>query len=743
MIGSSVTVKEVAEALSVSIRFVNRRSKKEGWPAEVLNMRGDKRFLIKDLPGDVQAALVRAGEVSVEMMPMLAPEAALAIAKREMDVPSLYKGIANPVPKDTWADGNGFGMSVIRDPKVGRWTGIIQEAQGVPSGWKKSKWMEAVAIKHSTTVSTIYRKISKYETAGLAGLHHTKSTRKQPKTWSPEALDWWVGLVIKKEHRKIAKDVLYVILKEESRRQNWRIGGYRSALWWIQERVTPQLRALQRGGVRALDNTLPPVLRDYSDLAPFEILVGDQHRFDFWVVDEESGEVFRPEGFFWQDLRTRCFYGGALDRKYDSYLVGLAMRMGIKIFGAFDTIYTDNGKPELSRYVMGIMADIRSLGLNVEKEIDVNNSDEASDEDGELVNPCVVMPGTHRKAIVRNAKAKMIEGTFNNLEGILRDHFLVPGYVKRLGALPEENEVDEKEIKSLAQAGKLLGFWEFASTLFKAMDYYNSEKAHRGVLKEWKRPKPKSATPMDCLKRCYMDGWRPGPISDEAADLIFMPRASRAVDRGRITYLKEIYEHDVLTTLENGTRVEIRFDPLDPEYLLVFHNEEYLCRAEPVEYSSMKDQDLASRKIEEKRRTRKGFILEYRKFTAAVPDFREYSKTPAIEKAAALVGKEKREKSAELEEQCRVRTPEELEAEVAGLEARGAKSRSEQSRRSKPRPKRPAYFLTDLDRYRWMVEYETAGGDLDGADAEFRADYEAAMSEGQREYWDTVRELAQ
>ena len=35
----------------------------------------------------------------------------------------------------------------------------------------------------------------------------------------------------------------------------------------------------------------------------------------------------------------------------------------------------------------------------------------------------ILKPGTHKKAIVKNAKAKMIEGTFDKLERILRSRF--------------------------------------------------------------------------------------------------------------------------------------------------------------------------------------------------------------------------------------------------------------------------------------------------------------------------------
>jgi len=476
------------------------------------------------------------------------------------------------------------------------------------------------------------------------------------------------------------------------------------------------------------------VVRSYADLAPFEIIVGDQHRFDFWVTDEDTGEVFRPEGYFWQDLRTRAFYGAAVAKKYDSHLMGLALRMGLKIFGPFGSIYTDHGKPEESNYIMGVMKDMRALGLEARQTVDAPVDLE---DDPEEINPLAAIAGTHRMAIVRNAKAKMIEGTFRNLEGVLRDHVLVPGYVKKLGGLQEENEVDQKDIERLARAGKLPTFSEFALSMFKGLDYYNSVKAHRGVRREWSwRPKPKRATPMDCLKQCCAEGWRPVMLSDEAIDLAFLPRANRIVDRGRITLHGEIYGDDRLIGLDTQ-RVEVRFDPLDPGWVLVFKDGEYLARALPVEYSSMKDLTLAQRKIAEKRRQRKAFILEYRMLTSAIPDVREYSQVPRIEKAAAAITKEQRARSKELAEINRPMSAEEIEADIARLEAEEARRKI----RPKKVPERPRYFRAALDRYAWIVKYELAGGKLDEADKAFKLDYESHMDADQQEYWEVVREM--
>ena len=143
----------------------------------------------------------------------------------------------------------------------------------------------------------------------------------------------------------------------------------------------------------------------------------------------------------------------------------------------------------------------------------------------------------------------------------------------------------------------------------------------------------------------------------------------------------------------------------------------------------------------EKRRIRKGFILEYRAFTRALPDIRQYSQVPGIEKEAARVGRARQiseEKRLALAEQSRVRTPEELDREVAELEAMQGTTMPQRRRKL---PKRPAFWLNPLDRYKWALEYALAGGDLPDEDRAFVSEYEAEMSEGQREYWENYKEM--
>jgi len=630
-----------------------------------------------------------------------------------------------------WDQDSAISDADLQNPRIKKILAALRDLDNLPVNWGKTKtaWRRAVALKHGVSPSILFVWQKKHKKNGIAELRHTKPSKGSARSWCPDGLEFGISLLVKREHRKISKKELYEILVIEAQRRGWRIGSYKSLLWWFNKKWNPALEAYQRGGMRALDNITTPVLRNYADLAPFEILVGDQHRFDLWTLDEESGEVFRPEVYLWQDLRTRIIYGAAVDKRYDSWLIGLALRLGISCFGAFGSIYTDNGRPELSKFLMSILSNLHGLSMNWKKTSDTIT--DLTEEDFEDIQPYCVPQGMHKKAIVRNAKAKMIEGTFYRIEQIITSHFRAPGYTKRLSDDTTWQDIDMVEATRLAKQGKLLTFREFVLLLYRAINFYNQEKPHRGLLREWIwKPKPAQATPFDCLRACYAEGWRPRMISAEAADLIFLDRAVRVVQKGMISLNNEYYTADALDAL-HGQRVNVRFNPLLMDKVLVFKKDEFICVALPLEYSSMLDFDLASRKIAEKRERRKKFAEEFKRISSIAPDFREHSKVPEAERVAALIGAEKKRRALENKEYNRPISEREINEHIQKMEAKQALP----FKKRKPLPERPSFFLDQDSRFLWILEFLEAGGKLSEEDERFKSEYVARLTESQREYF--------
>ena len=140
----------------------------------------------------------------------------------------------------------------------------------------------------------------------------------------------------------------------------------------------------------------------------------------------------------------------------------------------------------------------------------------------------------------------------------------------------------------------------------------------------------------------------------------------------------------------------------------------------------MKNQDLAKRKIEEKRSLRKAFQEEYRRLTSGVPDIRRMSSVPAAEEQAAKVGRIRRAGRIEAEERNRVRSVEELTAAIENYDRKRAESRP--------------IFTTKTDRYRWLVDCLALGKPVSEEDSAFMAEFEAGMTDGGRRRWQVYRE---
>lgn len=486
----------------------------------------------------------------------------------------------------------------------------------------------------------------------------------------------------------------------------------------------PALKEYRDGGRLALDNIVRPIMRTYANLAPLQIVVLDQHRMDIWCLDELTGQVIRPMIYMIQDLRTRMIVGLSISKdSYNAQMIGSALRVCVSCFGVFGNLFSDNGKPELSRYVEGIIDFLNTFGISW-KAVDENyfellNAEGAEDK-----------TNTHRKinANKQNAKSKPVERTFSPFGDIFTSQLRLPGSVKRLSDDIHQQELDAKEIKKLAEQGKLLTFSELVAYAYQASDIYNNS-PHRGVLAEWKwNPKPHEATPKDCLRACWNEGWRPKKISDELADLVFLAPAHRVVQKGMILLNKEYYTHDALLSL-HGQRVSIRFDPMDYSEIQVFNNSKFICTALPIERSNMLDRDLIARKNAEKRKLCKDVIDEFKRLTAVVPDMRQYSQVPAAERVAALIGSDRKRRALENQELYKTQTPEEIEAGMRRME-----ELNRPQKKVFEVPPRPKFWDFKCDRYDWYLRATAAGIILSSEDLQWMREYEMAMTPGDREH---------
>lgn len=616
----------------------------------------------------------------------------------------------------------------INDKKVAEKKKIIEEAMDVPSGWKVKKWQMMVAHKYGVHYATLRRWIERVERAGVMGLVHKSTGKDRMITWSEEGLNALRGFFLKRENRKMSKKQIYVFLKADAEKKGYKIGSYSSALAYLRELEQEESKLIEYRdkGTRGLDNAISPIRRCYGDLEPFQIVVGDQHRFDFWVVDEYSGKIFRPECYLWQDLNSRAIYGISIGKKYDSEMMGEALYMGIKIFGAPLQVYTDNGGPETSKYFLDKKTEFDLVGIDVHDTSEINNYLAIKEE---FTGVYADLGIERRLAKVRNAKAKMIEGTFSKIENLLVD-MGVAGYVHELGGNKEAVEIDDNELKRLAKDGKLLTFEEFCRVVLQVCNIYNKDKHHRGLAEQVRREKAsvyfnEKVTPYAYIYYKMQKGWQPRRISDEALELIFLRRAIRKVNKGTIMLEGEYYTSDKLNDLADKTTVEVRYRN-DKSYIIVLYKGEYFCDAYRLEYSSMNDDELAKAKIRQKNEIKRKYVEAYKEYTKPIEDNRIYSAKGIKVEELAQKRKELTQKAAiEKAYRERVMTAEEVKAEeekLAKLEA--DLEMKKQLNRVKELPKRPFVFLSAFEKYDWLCKYRDAGGELTEEDKGFIDKYE-------------------
>lgn len=103
-------------------------------------------------------------------------------------------------------------------------------------------------------------------------------------------------------------------------------------------RRTPSraVRALGNKGIAAMRRLLPPIPRDYSKLRPAEVLIFDDKEADVWVIDEVTGNYWRPKIYVAMDACARFIPaivsrigGEMMQRDVDQLVAYVLMTYGI------------------------------------------------------------------------------------------------------------------------------------------------------------------------------------------------------------------------------------------------------------------------------------------------------------------------------------------------------------------------------------------------------------------------------
>ncbi|MBQ7619907.1 MAG: hypothetical protein IJS51_07230, partial [Treponema sp.] len=176
----------------------------------------------------------------------------------------------------------------------------------------KAKAYEAIARKFNISVPTVQRYVRRMANGSMFALPAGRQGR-HVFAWDDEALSFFTNFLLAaiKEVGGCTVRNAYRCAKAEAERQGWSIGSEASA--YVHARnISPAMKMLAKGGQRALDNMFY-ISRDLSKLKPFQLIVGDQHIFDFWCENPyakgDKDKYIRAECYLWLDMATRLVYG--------------------------------------------------------------------------------------------------------------------------------------------------------------------------------------------------------------------------------------------------------------------------------------------------------------------------------------------------------------------------------------------------------------------------------------------------
>ncbi|MCF6432632.1 transposase domain-containing protein [Leisingera sp. MMG026] len=313
------------------------------------------------------------------------------------------------------------------------------------------------------------------------------------------------------------------------------------------------------------DKYMPSIRRDYSDLAPRQIVVGDVHPVDI-MMRRPDGTVVYPKAIAWYDVATNEIHmtfvllepKEGIRREH----VAMSFQAMVEEWGLPQMLYLDNGSEYSWDAMIGGFTQLSKLTNGGMKVYDLDGSPDVAKR---------VAQG--REAITRsrpyNAKGKPgIEGAFGNLEQVF--FATIPGWTAgdRMNKKTHAKGKDPVAFQGDAHA--------FLKTAGQALEWYHKRPQHGRL---------NGASPNESLRGFIDEGWGKTVLSrPEVLALAFSEEVERVPDRGRVSYTPRrgetlYYYADEL--LGYDRRITLRVPAFNPEFVFCFDGDELICQAFP------------------------------------------------------------------------------------------------------------------------------------------------------------------
>lgn len=264
------------------------------------------------------------------------------------------------------------------------------------------RYVEFANITYQTNlkVRTLYRKWKAWKEEGEEALIDKRGRHGNHKKALPDYVwDIFESFYLDQNQRSVS---LCMRLTETQLSKNGEteylpLPSYDTFVRRIEKLPVAVLKYFRLGDKAFRDQCAPYIKRKYDDLQSNDIWVTDNHTFDIMIAKDEAPVRVYLTAFY--DVRARKFTGWYVTDAPRSDATVFALRRGIERYGIPKMIYSDNGREFLTH-------DIGGRGFRKT----------AATDEHEPMTILQRLGIEFRTALVRNAKAKIIERRFRDVK---------------------------------------------------------------------------------------------------------------------------------------------------------------------------------------------------------------------------------------------------------------------------------------------------------------------------------------
>ena len=441
--------------------------------------------------------------------------------------------------------------------QINTWLLIIENWQSFRNQYKGSKaeadkaYIALVSEKYpdiKITYDILQRKYNAIRKGDKVALADGRGyTRKGASSIPATVWDAFLYYYLDERQYPVKKCYEYTKLwtREEQPHLLEQIPSYSTFCRHIENDITEGLKTLGRYGEKAFkDRYAPYIKRLYDNMESNEWWIADNHTFDVMTTDGKTTHRLYLTAFM--DARSGILTGIYVTNNPSSQATLIALRKGIMEYGIPANIYVDNGREFLT-------FDVGGLGHRQKK----------STKDKFTPPPVFERLGIKMtNAIVRNAKAKIIERRFLDLKNS----------ISRLFETFTGGNVLEKpeSLKTILKSRRIPNDIDFTQQIEMIVKYYFNRDTYNGAVAKDKGK---------LKQQVYEENLLHKRIAEEGELNLMLMRSSKAQTVGRrgvhltISGQRIDYFNKELLDMQ-GKKVYYRYDPDDLSAIRIYDLED-------------------------------------------------------------------------------------------------------------------------------------------------------------------------